>query len=158
MKKVIAFFMCALICLSVCACTSKKTNHDASSSGASYKEQTSSEAETSSEQSSSSEDTSTKLPQKTSSKDNASKNTNSKNTSSKKNTLNNDRRPIDTWLTPTIPSGNTSSKLEVAYGQGGLSDHLDESVLRSRTQRTEHRHSEQCFLRISSYHIHHFVC
>lgn len=115
MKKVIAFFMCALICLSVCACTSKKTNHDASSSGASYKEQTSSEAETSSEQSSSSEDTSTKLPQKTSSKDNASKNTNSKNTSSKKNTLNNDRRPIDTWLTPTIPSGNTSSKGNVSY-------------------------------------------
>lgn len=114
MKKVIAFFMCALICLSVCACTGEKANSDMSSSGISVSDLSSSEATISSDHSSSDEKTSSKPKGQNSSKNNTSKN----NTSSKKNTLKNDR-PIDGWLpiTPvpdTSSNSGTSSKVNVS--------------------------------------------
>lgn len=109
MKKIISFLLCIIICLSVCACSSKKIEPDASSSGVSHKEQSSSENVTSSEQASdntssekktetsSTKDTSSKKwditskketnttskkPSNTSSKNNSSKNNSSKNQNS----------------------------------------------------------------------------
>ena len=128
MKKVIAFFMCAMICLSVCACTGEKANSDMSSSGISVSDLSSSEATISSDHSSSDEKTSSKPKGQNSSKNNTSKNNTSKNTSSKKQNSNNNGGWISDWFDSSSKNSssqnnsskkqNTSSDIEFPFFEG----------------------------------------